>query len=170
MNLRAKAITSIGLAAMAASALAAPLRKGTPVELTFEKAISSNHAYSGEVVPMRVTNDVWDDGHIVIRHGTPVTAIIRNVEKRGRFGKNGVLKLDILPVHADGTTIPLQPRQKGRVVGGTKGTETAGASGLGLLVLGPLGLGAGYFVVGKAVHIEPGDHLKTQVAHTVYVR
>ena len=170
MNLKAKLMSSLGLVAMAASAIAMPLAKGTPVELKFERALSSRHAYVGEVVPMRVADNVYDHGRVVIRQGPPVTAIIRQVEKNGRFGKNGVLKLDIMPIHADGATIPLQPRQKGRIVGGTRGTETAGAAGAGLLVLGPLGLGAGYFVVGKSVNVMPGDHLETQVAHTVSVR
>ena len=40
----------------------------------------------------------------------------------------------------------------------------AGASAGGALVLGPVGLVGGYFIVGKSVNVKVGDHLVSQVS------
>ncbi len=66
-----------------------------------------------------------------------------------------------------GTWIPPQHRQKGNRVDGKPTTEVAGASIGGALVLGPIGLGAGYFFVGKSVYEKTGDPLETQVSKDV---
>jgi len=170
MNLRTGIASLVAMVALATSALASTLEKGTPVLLAFDESFSSRHVHAGDQVRLHVVDSVSVGGKVVIRRGTNVTATISEVHKNGRFGKNAQLKLDINPIEWHGTEIPLQPRQKGNMIGGTRGTTAAGAAGAGALVLGPIGLGAGYFVVGKAVNIKVGDQLETQVASDVHIR
>jgi uncharacterized alkaline shock family protein YloU len=170
MNLKTGIATLVALAALTVSAFAITLEKGTPVTLAFDEAFSSRHVHAGDQVRLHVVDSVSVDGKVVIRRGTNVTATISDVQKNGRFGKNAQLKLDINPIMWHGKEIPLQPRQKGNMIGGTRGTTAAGAAGAGALVLGPIGLGAGYFVVGKAVNVKVGDKLETQVSTDVHFR
>lgn len=167
MNLKTAVLSAVAVFGLAAGALADRLEKGTPVTLAFDDAVNSKHVHSGDTVHLHVYEDVRDGGRVVIRRGTRVTAIITDVQKNGRFGKNAQLKLSINPIRQDGVEIPLQPRQKGNIVGGSKGTEAAGVAGAGAVVLGPVGLAAGYFVVGKSVNVHPGDKLETQVSSDV---
>jgi|SRR5579862_3390947 len=158
------------VAALASSGSAGTLEKGTPVTLAFDQALSSRTAHKGDTVRLHVVSDVSVGRTVVIHHGEKVTAVISEVQKNGRFGKNGQLRLDISPLHYGRVEIPLQPRQKGNMIGGSRGTKAAGAAGVGALVLGPLGLGAGYFVVGKSVNVHPGDKIETQVSSDVHIR
>jgi len=160
-----------GIAALAigTSAFASTLEKGTQVILAFDQALSSRTAHKGDTVRLHVVNDVSVGTRVVIHKGEHVTAKISEVQKNGRFGKNGQLRLDIMPLDYAGVEIPLQPRQKGNAVGGSRGTKAAGAAGVGALVLGPIGLGAGYFVVGKSVNVHPGDKIETQVSKSVHI-
>ncbi len=158
------------LLAMAVSALAVEIPKGTPVMLAFDQRLTSKTAKAGDRVRLHVSDDVIVHGKTVIPQGTRVTAIVNDVKGRGRFGKNAQLKLDIDPIRVGDMRIPVQPRQKGNMVGGSRGTQAAGVAGAGAIVLGPLGLGAGYFVVGKEVNVKPGDHIETQVSEDVETR
>ena len=169
MSLRTVFLSFAAAAALSTNAVAATLHKGTQVTLAFDQPLSSRTAHTGDTVRLHVVNDVSLGNRVVIHSGEHVTARITSVQKNGRFGKNGELRLDILPLHLGDTEIPLQPRQKGNVIGGTRGTKAAGAAGVGALVLGPLGLGAGYFVVGKSVNVHPGDKLETQVSRDVHI-
>jgi hypothetical protein len=170
LNLRNITVSCCALLALAAGALAMTIPKGTAVMLAFDDALNSKTAHVGDRVRLHVIEDVVVGGKTVIRRGAPVTATISEVKGKGRFGKNAQLKLDITPVRYMGTSIPLQPRQKGNMIGGSRGTQAAGVAGAGAVVLGPLGLAAGYFVVGKAVNVKPGTKLETQVAEDVTVR
>jgi hypothetical protein len=170
MNWKAGIAAGAALFSLVGSALAELVPKGTPVQLIFDQSLSSKTAHAGDRVRFHVGEDVTVNGHVIIKSGTRVTATVDKVNKRGRFGKNAELKLMIDPVRSHGTMIPLQPRQKGNMIGGTRGTTAAAAAGGGALVLGPLGLAAGYFVVGKAVNVHPGQKLETQVSEDVNVK
>lgn len=170
MKVRMTIASVIAFLAMTATSFSQTLYRGTPVQLAFDESFNSRTAREGDTVRLHVVDSVWAHGHVVIPTGTGVEATIVDIHKNGHFGKNAQIRLDIEPIAWRGTTILLQPRNKGNMVGGTRGTEAAGASGAGLVVLGPLGLGAGYFVVGKAVYVHRGDLLETQVAEDVYTR
>ncbi len=165
-------ITSICmLAALVGSAMAAmTVPKGTAVSLVFDQAVSSKTAHSGDKIMLHVGQDVMVNGKTIIKAGTKASAVVTEVHGRGRFGKNGQLKVSINPIMVNGAAVTLQPRQKGAMVGGTRGAQTAAVSGAGLIVLGPIGLGAGYFVVGKQVNVKVGDPLETEVSKDVRVR
>src|SRR5207253_1021010 len=112
---------------------------------------------------LKVVEDLVIDGQVVVRKGTPVNAIVSEVNRGRRFGVNATLKLRLDPIAgADGTLIPIASHYKGKKTGG--GTDKAAiASGAGMLVLGPVGLGIGYFITGKEVRVHSVDTLATQV-------
>jgi len=165
---------SIGFAAMLMSAFCfagaqhVKVPSGTPVTLIFDQALSSRTAHAGDTVKMHIGDNVYVDGHLVLKRGTHVSALLSRVDKNKRYGVNATMQLAINPVHTIyGQEVRLQPRQKGKAVGHKTGLA-AGLSGIGAVILGPIGLAGGYFVVGKAVNIKEGDKLETQVAKPNY--
>jgi len=150
---------SLGLAA------ATEVPKGTDVTLTFQQNLSSKTAKPGDRVHLQVARDVMVGNATVLKAGTPVTGIIERVSKKGVFGKNASIRLTINPVNG----VPLQPREKGHDVKGSRTDHAAEASGAGLILLGPVGLVGGLFIQGKTVNIHPGDKLETEVSRTVDV-
>jgi len=156
--------------AFASLAAATTVPAGTEVVLTFDQAVSSDHAKAGDKIPFHVSNDVMSGGKTVIAGGTKVWGVIEAVDKRGRFGKNARIRLVLNPVNVRGTNVTLEPRDKGKPFQGSKTDKAAIASGAGALVLGPLGLAGGYFVAGKKVNIKEGESLRTEVSKTVNVK
>jgi hypothetical protein len=153
-------ITALAAFALITPVFAGQLSKGAEVFLTFRDPVNSKMAQAGDVIHFVVTKNVRDaSGHIVIAQGTPVSGVIDKVDQNDHFGKNARIRIDINPVNG----IHLQPRDKGKMFGGTRTDEAAAASGGAALVLGPLGLVGGYFVVGHSVHIHPGQELRTVV-------
>ena len=159
MNFRV-GLCLIAAGPLAICALASQLNKGTEVYLTFRQPVSSKTAKAGDTVKFTVTHDVMDSsGHVVIARGTPVMGVISKVDQNDHFGKNARIRIALNPV--DG--IQLQPRDKGKLIGGTRSDEAGAASGGAALIFGPLGLVGGYFVVGHKVNIHTGDQLRTEV-------
>ena len=138
--------------------------KGTQVTLAFDQAVNSRHVQVGDTIKMHVQNDVVVDGRTILRAGTPVTGEVSKVRKQAHFGVNAQMQIAMLPVRG----IELQPRMTGKM-SGSRPDHAAEISVASALVLGPLGLVGGYFVVGKPVHIKPGDTFDTEVAHGLAV-
>lgn len=162
--LAALLLATTGLPTMAARTV---LPKGTDVKLEFDTAMSSKTAKEGDKVRFHVTEDVKVDDAVVIREGTPVTGTITKVNKRGRYGVNARIQLKMSSVKTvSGRYAPLGYKTKGQAVGERTG-EAAGATAGGALLLGPLGLAAGYFIVGKTVEAKPGDKMTVEVAKDI---
>jgi hypothetical protein len=143
------------------------LPQGTDVTLAFDQALNSKTAKTGQHVRMHVKNNVSIGRHLVIRAGTRVMAQIEQVDKAHRYGTNARIKLTMRPVRSTyGELIPLEPRQKGKIVGRKTSVAAALTAG-GAILLGPVGLVGGYFINGKSVKIKVGDKLETQVTHDV---
>lgn len=158
------------LAASFATARELVIPKGTDVSLVFAQSLKSKTARVGDKVKLEVARNVVVDGKTVLAKGTPVTGVIEAVNKRQRYGINARIRLVLNPVASRmGPAITLEPRQKGDVVGG-KTVEAAAATAGGAILLGPLGLIGGYFIVGKEVDVHPGDNLETVVSRTVVIR
>ena len=138
--------------------------KDTEVPLVFDQAVSSKTAKDGDRVAMHVSSNVMTNGKTVIPSGTKVTAIVAKVEKRKHFGVNAKLRLAFDPIRVPGGRIDIEPKDKGKYTG-TRTDQAGAAAGGGALLLGPVGLAGGYFVVGKQVNIKPGDTLMTDVVH-----
>jgi hypothetical protein len=141
------------------------VKRGTDVELRFDQAVSSKTAKAGDRVKLHVAKDIVVDGKTVVKSGAAVAGVISQVDKKDRFGKNARIRLTLEPVKAvNGQMLTLQPREKGKMLQGSKTDKAALASGGGALLLGPVGLLGGYFIVGKSVNIKPGDKLVSEVA------
>lgn len=158
----------LGLAGATAS-YAQVIQKGTDVDLKFAQTLNSKTAHVGDMVKLQVASDVMADGKRVLRAGMPVTGVIEKVDKRDHFGKNARIRIAINPIRVHGGVINLEPRDKQNITGRRSDTAAA-ASGGGALLLGPVGLVGGYFVVGKQVKVHAGDPLYTQVSRTVRLR
>ncbi len=169
MRFRALALGFVAILGVATSAFGIELKKGTPVSLTFDQGLSSKTAHVGDKVMFHVADDVTVGGTVVIKRGARASATISEMQKKGRFGKNAQIKLTINPIKVGSVDVPLQPRQKGNIVGGKRGAQAAGVSGAGLVVLGPLGAAAGYGIVGHEVDIKAGGKLETQVSADVQI-
>jgi hypothetical protein len=143
--------------------------QGTEVMLTFAQSLDSGSAHVGDHVKLTVAHDVMVDGREVIKAGTPADGVVAVVDKRGRFGKNGRLRITINPISSEiGQAIPVEPRDKGKNFKGSKTDQAAIASGGGALLLGPVGLVGGYFVAGKQVKVKPGDTIRTVVSRDIH--
>jgi hypothetical protein len=150
------------LATLALASMATIVPKGTDVRLAFDDGITTKTARAGDKVSFHVVDDVVIDGQVVIKKGTAATGTVGKVERGRRFGVNARLQIKLDPIVTEGNTIPIATRLKGKRTGG--GTDKAGmASGAGMLVLGPVGLGIGYFITGKDVKVNPGDTMITEV-------
>jgi hypothetical protein len=156
---RAVAASALGLAALGAYAQSIPT--GTEVRLVFDQAVSSKTAKPGDKVKLHVADDVSVNGKTYLKADTPVTGVISSVKKRAHFGQNARLQLTLLPVH----NITLSPKTAGKSTG-SRPDHAAEAAGAGAVVLGPIGLLGGYFVVGKSVEIKVGDPLVTEVVRS----
>lgn len=157
-----------GALVAAGTTYAQMVHRGTPVTLVFDQDLSSKHAKAGDTVLMHVAKDVVVDGRVVIKAGTHEDALIESVSKRGRFGKNGSIRLALNPVVGrHDRKIPLQPRTAGHNFNGSRTDHAALAAGAGLLVLGPIGLVGGVFIPGKDVNIKAGQKLESEVSHDV---
>jgi hypothetical protein len=71
------------------------LRNGLPVHLKLGKTISSATAHVGDVVDLKVTEEVVVDGFSVIPEGTTVVGLVTEAEPKKRMGHGGKLAVSI---------------------------------------------------------------------------
>ena len=144
------------------------IKKGTDVKLAFDSSLSSNTAKVGDQVVLHVSEPVQVDGKTVIAEGTKVHGTVKKVDKRKHFGVNANIQLYLDPVKSvAGKSIPLGFKSK---TGDLSRPGTAAGSSVGAAaLLGPIGLAAGYFVVGKKITVKPGDKLTAEVDQDVAV-
>jgi hypothetical protein len=152
---------SLSLMALAGAAKAAPaVPPGTPVLLQFQQDVSTKTAKKGDQVQLRVYTDVVVDGRTLIKQDAPAVGIIETVRKPRSFGRRAELKLRLESVNdVSGARVPLEPY----TTGDRFKAAGPGASGAGLLVLGPVGLVGGAFVKGSHVTIEKGTRIQAVV-------
>jgi hypothetical protein len=143
--------------------------KGLDVPLAFDQSVSSKTAHAGDTVQLHVTRDVMVNGNTIVRSGTRVKAVVTDVEHRKNFGVNAKLRLMFDPVKSVyGKHIDLEPRSKGKYTG-SRTDHAAEISGGAALLLGPVGLVGGLFVVGKNITVKPGDPIMCEVSHDTRV-
>ncbi len=83
------------------------LPQGTPVLLAFAADVSSHNASVGDQIPMTVTQDVQQDGVVLIKTGTPAVGTVIQVDKNTAFGLPGVLSFKVDYLDLNGTLIRL---------------------------------------------------------------
>lgn len=149
--------------AMPVNAAHEVLKHGTDVKLTFDNALSSKTAHEGQVVYFHVEDPVKVDGRTVIAAGTKVKGTVVRVRGRARYGVNARIQLNIAHIRTvAGTFAPIGFKTKGLDVSGRTGGATAATVG-GAVLLGPVGLIGGYFVLGKQLNVKPGDKMTVEI-------
>lgn len=137
---------------------------GSEIKLRLKKDISSRTATKGDLIPMVVTHDLFIDRNIlVMTQGGIVSANVKNVRRGGRFGRTGYVNLDVRTVESmDSTALPIEIEDAGEKFDKRKIGMAAGASTLGYLVLGPIGLAGGAFIKGGEVEVPAGTEISVR--------
>ena len=138
------------------SMLPVTIPEGTRIKLKLIKKISSRHSRRGDIVQFKVADDLFVKGNVLaIAKGGIISAKVKNVRRGGRFGRTGYINLSITNIEAiDTTQIPVevassaQDKYNKRKIG-----MAVGASTVGYVVLGPIGIVGGAFIRGKDVTI-----------------
>ena len=71
------------------------LRSGTPIHLKLGKTISSATAHVGDVVDLKVVEEITVDGLLVIPEGAVAIGLVMDAEPKKRMGHGGKLALSI---------------------------------------------------------------------------
>lgn len=131
---------------------------GTKIKLKLQKEISSKNLKRGDLVPMVIADDVFVDNNLlVMTRGGIVSPKIKSVRKGGRFGRTGYINLDLSNLETmDSTVIETSIDDAGEKYDKRKIGLAAGASAVGYLVLGPIGLAGGAFVKGEEIEVPAG--------------
>ncbi|HAE40361.1 MAG TPA: hypothetical protein DCG57_17260 [Candidatus Riflebacteria bacterium] len=135
--------------------------RGTEIKMRLKKDISSRIAKKNDIIPMVLSHDVFIDNNIlVMTNGGIVTSSVKSVRRGGRFGRTGYVNLDVTKVESmDSTDLPIQIDAAGEKFDKRKIGMAAGASTLGYLVLGPIGLAGGAFIKGGEVEVPAGTEI-----------
>jgi hypothetical protein len=146
----------IAPAAPQAVILSAPtesvLRAGTEVPLVMSQSISSNDKSlrTGNQIRLQVANSVMLGGAVVIPAGSPATAEITEVRRKGMWGKSGRIEARVLNVRVGDRLIRLSGTFDDKGVTGTAGV-------VGAIVFVPI---AGFFLTGTSASINAGSGVK----------
>ncbi len=134
---------------------------GTEIRLRMKKDLSSLTAAKGDKIPMVVADDLFINGNILaMTKGGIVTAEVKNVRRGGRFGRTGYVNLDVRNIESmDASLLPIKIEDAGSKFDKRKIGMAAGASTLGYLVLGPIGLAGGAFIKGGEVEVPAGTEI-----------
>lgn len=145
---------------------------GTRVPLTFLARVDSRTARQGARVRFRVAADVIVRRQVTVRAGTPAQGVIVAVEPPGIFGRDARVRVAFIrTTAADGRPLQLAPMviTAGRLRQVKDTGGAAATSGVGLILLGPIGLAAGALVHGGPVVVPPGALAITATAASVRV-
>lgn len=136
------------------------LPPGTVVRVRILEPIDSGVNNAGDIIPYQVAEDVIIDGNLVIPAGTRGEIVLEAVEEEEMLGQDAEVKMVFGPVE------PLDGSKEVHLVLDKKAREwndnldslkyVAGASILGTVLLGPIGLLAGFLVKGKPVNMPAG--------------
>ena len=128
------------------------LRAGTEVPLVMSQSISSNDKSlrAGNQIRLQVANSIMLGGAVVIPAGSPATAEITEVRRKGMWGKSGRIEARVLNVRVGDRLIRLSGTFDDKGVTGTAGV-------VGAIVFVPI---AGFFLTGTSASINAGSGVK----------
>lgn len=160
-------LLSSSLSAFAAGR-ARSLPPDTLVRVRVLSTLSSKTSHVGDRFPYVVVENVVYKGRTWIRNGTRGKGFLTKVKRAGRFGQNGQLVAAFGQIQ----TVTGQPvvltisRKAGQF--NDQQRLAAGASFLGLVALGPIGLAGGAFIKGEDTTIRYGSELYVATEEIVY--
>lgn len=135
-------------------------RPETTIPLEFCDSLDSRTAKKGDVVALKVVDDVTIDGKLRFRKDADASGIVEGVEKPGRFGKRAQIKLRLdWAKDVNGQEVALASYTTGhRFEPGAAGAGLGGA-----LLLGPIGLLGGALIKGGHLVIKKGTRIQGRV-------
>lgn len=134
------------------------LDKDTLVKIKIVTPLNTKTSRPGDVVMFQAADDVYSGGQLVIAKGAQGFGKVTKVEPAKNFGRDAKLEISFDSIEAmDGNGIATFLGDKAKEE--TKSlAKAAGATVVGLAILGPVGVVGGAFVRGEDVNI-PADSL-----------
>jgi hypothetical protein len=145
--------------AQPAAALAKPLPAGTPVFVALDTELSTQTSTVGDSFSVTVSQDVMQDGIVVIPKGVRGRGEITFLTKKGGFGKPGIIGIALRDMELNGRQVLLDGRF--REEGGNNNAATA-ATWLAVGVISGL-------VQGKSSVIPAGRELKGRTGEDIAI-
>ena len=141
--------------------------KDTLVKIKLTNAIDTKTTRAGDVVHFQASEDVYLNDLLIIAKGAPGKGKVTKVEQAKNFGRDAKLEIDFESIQAlDGTTISMFLGKKAEEE--TKSAaKAAGATFVGLVALGPVGIIGGAFVHGEEAKIPAGALMFIQTKEAV---
>jgi hypothetical protein len=140
--------------------------QGTAIKMILQKDVSSRTAQKGDIIPLKLAQDFFVNNNIlVMSRGGIVSASVKSVRRGGRFGRTGYVNLDVSRIESmDSSELTVVVDDMGEKFDKRKIGMAAGASTLGYIVLGPIGLAGGAFIKGGEVEIPAGTEINVRTA------
>lgn len=140
----------------------------TVFKISLNDDVSSKTNQVGDPVTFTVQEDVNVGNVLVLPKGAQGSGVVTKVSRPKSFGRSGALDISFDQVFSvDDEVIPtvLGPEAKEKL---KMEAAAVGASTIGALALGPIGLVGGFFVKGKDVSLPAGStlYIETQEAVT----
>lgn len=144
------------------------LPANTVFKISLNDDVSSKTNQVGDPVTFTVQEDVSVGNVLVLPKGSQGSGVVTKVSRPKSFGRSGALDVSFDQVFSvDDEVIPtvLGPEAKEKL---KMEAAAVGASTIGALALGPIGLVGGFFVKGKDVSLPAGStlYIETQEAVT----
>ena len=158
-------LTKLGKMAFASSqpdVETAEIAKDTLVKIKLTTPLDSRTSRVGDLVAYQASEDVYVNGLLVIAKGALGSGKITKLERAQNFGRDAQLEIDFENIKAiDGTTLATFLGEKAKEETRSMATA-AGATMVGLVVLGPVGIVTGAFVHGKELTVPAGAEMFIQ--------
>lgn len=143
------------------------LPANTVFKISLNDDVNSKVNQVGDPVTFTVQEDVMVDDVLVLPRGSQGSGVVTKVSRPKSFGRSGALDISFDQVFSvDDESIPtvLGPEAKEKL---KMEAAAVGASTIGALALGPIGLVGGLFVKGKDVNLPAGTELYIQTSESV---
>lgn len=143
------------------------LPENTVFKISLNDDVNSKTNQVGDSVTFTVQDDVLVDDVLVLPRGSQGSGVVTKVSRPKSFGRSGTLDISFDQVFSvDDEEIPtvLGPEAKEKL---KMEAAAVGASTIGALALGPIGLVGGIFVKGKDVNLPAGTELYIQTSKAV---
>lgn len=146
------------------------LPANTVFKISLNDDVNSKVNQVGDPVTFTVQEDVMVDDVLVLPRGSQGSGVVTKVSRPKSFGRSGTLDISFDQVFSvDDESIPtvLGPEAKEKL---KMEAAAVGASTIGALALGPIGLVGGLFVKGKDVNLPAGTELYIQTSEAVVTK
>ena len=139
----------------------------TVFKISLNDDVSSKTNEVGDPVTFTVQEDVMVGDVLVLPRGSQGSGVVTKVTRPKSFGRSGALDISfdqVFSVDDDAIPTVLGPEAKEKL---KMEAAAVGASTIGALALGPIGLVGGFFVKGKDVSLPAGTNLYIETQEAV---